>query len=405
MKKLCFGSLVTVLVKCKAPATAQKQLVGTMLLSVNEHYDIRDDDGATSALALGRTNLSSHVVLYANDADTAALSAYFRDKILPLLDLNRRGTMILALKDIIAADTDISDDRELELINRQTKAEIITRDTFVFEEFLAGLFLYTAIYTRNNKREKNIKEITDAYVRSFDSRRNEISFVPSYGVGNMELLNDAVLNAKIINLMAEESGLCPCCAKPLQSAQTILIELSSGIDMLFCSCCAAGIQNSPEKKAEYLEVKKRLQSRTEAMDAISSDKIADAVREIIEMIGSGEPVTESELRMSPLKVEEKIADRNLLRKVKAMVVDGIYEMVNEIINQLAAANRLNVRQFERSIKRMYEDAEDSLDSQSDIFNSLVRYLYAKANQKNYEACEILISYFVQRCEVFHEITR
>jgi hypothetical protein len=175
--------------------------------------------------------------------------------------------------------------------------------------------------------------------------------------------------------------------------------------MLFCSCCAAGIQNSPEKKAEYLEVKKRLQSRTEAMDAISSDKIADAVREIIEMIGSGEPVTESELRMSPLKVEEKIADRNLLRKVKAMVVDGIYEMVNEIINQLAAANRLNVRQFERSIKRMYEDAEDSLDSQSDIFNSLVRYLYAKANQKNYEACEILISYFVQRCEVFHEITR
>ena len=174
--------------------------------------------------------------------------------------------------------------------------------------------------------------------------------------------------------------------------------------MLVCVGCAAGIQSSAEKKAELLETKKQMQLRTEAMEAISYNITVDAVREIIEMIGSGEPVTESDLRMLPLKIDEKISDRMLLRKVKALVVDGMYEMVNDIISQLAAANRLNVRQFERSIKRMYEDADDRLDFQSEIFNSLVRYLFAKAGQKNYEACEVLISYFVQRCEVFHEIT-
>lgn len=161
MKKLCFGSFATVLVKCKAPTTTQKQLVGTMLLSVNDAYDICDDDGGTSALVLGHVNLSENVTVYAKDAEPKAISAYFKENIFPLLDLNRRATMVLALKDIIAQDSEITDDRELELVNKQTKAEIITRDTFVFEDFLAGLLLYIAIYTSNNKREKDVKEITD----------------------------------------------------------------------------------------------------------------------------------------------------------------------------------------------------------------------------------------------------
>ena len=404
MKKLCFGSFATVLVKCKAPTTTQKQLVGTMLLSVNDTYDICDDDGVTSALALGHVNLSNYVTVYARDAEPKMISAYFKENILPLLDLNRRATMILALKDIIAHDSDITDDRELELVNKLTKAEIITQDTFVFEDFLAGLFLYIAIYTSNNKREKDVREITDNYINSFYARRNEISFVPSYGIGNMDILDEASADARIISLMAEEEGHCPCCAKPLSAGQTMLIELGGGIDYLLCSACVPIVQNSPEKKAELASLKTTLQDRVTAMDAVAFNRLPDDIRELITMISTGEPITESELRMSPLCVEQKISDKLLLRKVKGYVVDGMYEMVNDAIEQLAASNRLNVRQFERSIKRMYEDAEDSISGQSEIFKSLVNYLFAKSGQKSYEACEILISYFVQRCEVFHEIT-
>lgn len=404
MKKLCFGSFATVLVKCKAPTTTQKQLVGTMLLSVNDVYDICDDDGGTSALTLGHVNLSDNVTVYAKDAKPETVSAYFKKKILPLLDLNRRTTMILALKDIIAHDSEITDDRELELVNKLTKADIVTRDTFVFEDFLAGLFLYIAIYTSNNKREKVVREITDTYIKSFDTRRNEISFVPSYGIGNMDILAEASADARAINLMAEEEGRCPCCARPLSADQTILIKLGGGTDYLLCSACAPTVQNSPEKKAELIELKTALLNRATAMDAVASNRLPDDIRELITIISTGEPITESELRMSPLRVEQKIADKLLLRKVKGYVIDGMYEMVNEAIEQLAASNRLNVRQFERSIKRMYEDAEDSISGQSEIFKSLVNYLFAKSGQKSYEACEILISYFVQRCEVFHEIT-
>ena len=82
MKKLCFGTLATVLVRCSAPTTTQKQLVGTMLLSVNKIYDIRTDDGTTSALALGRVNLSDEVTVYARAAEPTAVAASFKSNVL-----------------------------------------------------------------------------------------------------------------------------------------------------------------------------------------------------------------------------------------------------------------------------------------------------------------------------------
>jgi hypothetical protein len=405
MKKLCFGSLATVLVKCKAQATKQKNLIGTMLLSVNERYDIGGDDGAISALVTGRKNLSDYVTLRLSDINPQELSAKFRDNVLKLLDHNKFSHIILAVKAILAEDNDIAETTPVELVNNFTKAEILTRDVFVMSDFLAGLFLYTAQYTKNDKHESNVREISDNFIKSFDVRRDEILFVQSYGLKNLEVLSEVTSDADAFNLLTLENGQCPCCAKPLKVEQTILVKLEPGDSLLFCAGCAVNIQNSPEKKAEYLAVKKRLQANAEAADAISSNVTSDDVREIIEMISSGEPITESALRMSPLKIDEKISDRNLLRKVKAFVVDGMYEMVNEIINHLASANKLNVHRFARSIKRMYEDAADSLDSQSEIFNQLVGYLYIKSGQKNYEACEILISYFIQSCEVFNEIAK
>lgn len=122
MKKLCFGTLATVLVKCSAKTTTKKQLVGTILLSVNSSYDIRGEDWNTSALISGRVNLSDEVIVYARDVDPHAVSSYFKEKVLPLLDLNYGSIIVLALKDIIANDPDIVDSREIEMVNKQTKA-------------------------------------------------------------------------------------------------------------------------------------------------------------------------------------------------------------------------------------------------------------------------------------------
>jgi hypothetical protein len=52
---------------------------------------------------------------------------------------------------------------------------------------------------------------------------------------------------------------------------------------------------------------------------------------------------------------------------------------------------------------MYEDVSDIVDSQSELYNMLVDRLFSAAGNRYREACELLISYYVQSCEVFDEI--
>ena len=54
MKKLCFGTLATILKNCKTKSITQKWLCGTLLLSVASTYDVRSDDGTTSDLVKGK---------------------------------------------------------------------------------------------------------------------------------------------------------------------------------------------------------------------------------------------------------------------------------------------------------------------------------------------------------------
>jgi len=405
MKKLCFGTYATVLVKCRASSTTQKQLIGTMLLAVNSNYDIRTDDATVSALVLGHTNLSGNIICYMEEHTPTEITAYFKEKVLPLLNLNKKETIVLALRSIIAEDTNITDDREIEMVNKLTKADILSRDSFVFEDFLAGLFIYIVKYTANNKKEKNVKEITDAFINSFDKRQNEITFIKSYSLKNDAVLSTITANAQLVTLMGECGGSCPRCGKLLSSDNSIAFPLNTTESILLCLDCAGKVQESEEERAKMLEHKKTMQEHYRTRDAIATNQLFGEIKELLSIISNGEPLSASALTMVPLKAEQKITDSLLLRKIRSNVVDGMYEMVNDAIEQLAAENKLNVKKFRKSIKRMYEDAEDSTKSQSEIFNSLVLYLYARAGMKYHEACEILISYFVQSCEVFHETAR
>ena len=45
------------------------------------------------------------------------------------------------------------------------------------------------------------------------------------------------------------------------------------------------------------------------------------------------------------------------------------------------------------------------DNKSDIFDQLVNWVMAKTCSTSREACEAIVSFFVQNCEVFREITK
>lgn len=412
MKKLCFGAFASILKVCRAKRVSQKLLCGTMLLSIAPTYDIRSDDGTISDLVLGKKNLSPNVTADAPTADHRAVSDYFKQNILHMLDSNKRSLIVLALKDIISSDDSIAPDTIVEIVNGMTKETIVKRDAFVLEDFIAGIFLYIVLNVENRNCEVNVKEITDEYIQSFEDQKANISFLTAYSNFSIETANEIAIDTRALVLLAETGGKCQRCSRVLGIKKegndvnyAKIVRLSETDDVVLCVDCEREIQNaSAEEKLALLSDKRELEILMMARDATSRYTIERQIEQVLREVDLMDVTDDTQLKIAPVKVENKITEKRLKERV-LFSVRQLYEGVNDALDRMAGENKLNVDNFAKSVSRMYEDASESHISQSAIFNMLVETLFEKTGRKYREACEIIISYFVQRCEVFDEITK
>lgn len=412
MKKLCFGTFATILKICSAKRISQKLLCGTMLLSIAPTYDIRGEDGTVSDLILGKKNLSPNITDKAPTVDPRAVSNYFKQHILNMLDSNKRSLIILALKDIIASDNTIEPDTIVEIVNGMTKKSIVRRDAFVFEDFIAGVFLYTVLNVENRNCEDSVKETTTEYIQSFEDQKMDISFITTYSNLSMETAYEIAIDARSLVLLAETGGKCQKCGRVLGIKKegndvnfANVVRLSETDEVVLCVECEREIQNASEEvKLALLSEKHDLEVLMAARDATSRYTIEKQIEQVLREVDLMDVTDDTQLKIEPVKVENKITEKRLKERV-LFDVRRLYQGVNDALDRLAGENKLNVDKFAKSVKRMYEDASESHISQSAIYNLLVETLFEKTGRKYREACEIIISYFVQRCEVFDEITK
>lgn len=412
MKKLCFGTYATILKRCMAKRVTQKRLCGTMLLSVAPTYDISGEDGTVSDLILGKKNLSPIVTDTAPGADPHDISDYFKQSILQMLDSNKRSLIVLALKDIITSDNSIEPDTIVEIVNGMTKQDIMNRNAFVLEEFLAGVFLYTVLYVENRNCESSVSEITDEYIQAFEGQKLDISFIKTYSNLSQDTAYEIAIDAHSLVLLAETGGKCQKCGRVLgikKEGNDInyakVVRLSETDEVVLCVECEREIQSaSEEEKLALLSDKRDLENLIIARDATSRYTIERQIEQVLREVNLMDVTDDTQLKIEPVKVENKITEKRLKDRV-LFDVRQLYEGVNDSLYRLAGENRLNVDKFAKNVRRMYEDASESHISQSEIYYLLVETLFEKTGRKYRGACEIIISYFVQRCEVFDEITK
>ena len=227
MKRLCFGSYIKVLRLCKsATGKSQKNICGTVILSLNPvGYDIRTDDTTTSDLVLCRANLTQSVIDLASKVDTQAdknaLCEYFKASVLRLIDSNKKSDVVLALKDIIANDTHIKPDTIVDKIAGLSKAALSETDTFVFEDFIAGIFLYTATVVENTEGKYSVKTIDKDYMSQFIGRENEVKFVDKIDYSHLAKMSNDNTSA----VANEPAVMPPENAAPRKLGQNDLVEL------------------------------------------------------------------------------------------------------------------------------------------------------------------------------------
>lgn len=179
---LCAGTFLTTLKICKAPTTRQKKLGEAVFHAIKPEFDCGDDDSAISAVFRGKRNLHSFLQLEFDDINPRILSLRFAREVVPLLDENKKIHMVGLLLSLIGEDC-IDDETHVELVNNIKKKNLMLMQEFVFEDFLAGVFLYTIRFTDNLNKEAEVKAYKIFAEKELYGQQRDISFVSQYMEG------------------------------------------------------------------------------------------------------------------------------------------------------------------------------------------------------------------------------
>ncbi len=243
-------------------------------------------------------------------------------------------------------------------------------------------------------------------------------------------------NAQNIALASQVGNVCPLCDKPLfhkkkgksYKAYEIAhiyplnptaaeVDLLKGEEKLsddvndennvipLCKGCH-GKFDKPRTVEEYrtlVEVKKRYIARSGQESLWQQHHVESDLRAVIEALYEQdfEP-GEVKLTYDPSKIDEKVdcsITKPTVRKIKNNVSD-YYTLIKTHFSEVDKSQPNFSEIVSLQIKTYYKkQAQLGVDKQA-IFDNLVSWVNVKTKPKSIDAAEILVSFFVQNCEVF-----
>jgi hypothetical protein len=152
-------------------------------------------------------------------------------------------------------------------------------------------------------------------------------------------------------------------------------------------------------------IKQILMDQTIAMDSATKVLIEEQIEEVLSALKNIDVKQIVPLSYDPVAVEQKITRRNgpLLLKIKHFVVQ-YYPFVQEKFVQIDKQGQQKFNEIAIEFKLCFMKFEERKLSQEDIFIGLVNWLQSKTQNQYGVACEIIVAFFVQNCEVFNAIS-
>lgn len=218
------------------------------------------------------------------------------------------------------------------------------------------------------------------------------------------------------HLFEEDEGLCPNCGKQItldSSKDNAIVAI--GLDGLsprkpeatigLCRNCAELLRNNKLKK-DLSSIKGSLEKRSlikkQTCDIYFDDKLSDAVKKLLK---KGE-FSSVQISMKSLKINQKIdikEEFSLYNKIRMNVVI-YFTRLYKLFRSLDGDEQRSYDVLSSSIKTASIIAEQKTNNKEDVFNFLVDQISSMTNCEK-SIAEIIVSYFVQSCEVFHEISK
>ena len=218
-------------------------------------------------------------------------------------------------------------------------------------------------------------------------------------------------------LLVENGGNCPYkgCGKVLYISnnnsaaayfEVILIDEDEGEStdnlIALCPTCAQmyTLSHSDDDEAELIVTKMSLRDGLNARAALSDFGIETAISEVLDVLCVTNPVSLAPLNYEPKSVHDKIKNDDFLFLRKNITyVTQYYPFIDEQLKSYSREKKLNSEILSMQVKAAYIRTSESTKIQDEIYEKLVEWLM-NLTRKRRVPCEIIISYFVQHCEVF-----
>lgn len=177
--------------------------------------------------------------------------------------------------------------------------------------------------------------------------------------------------------------------------------------LALCPQCYAtySIDGDPKVSKELLNVKKILETRAQSLSLIDDLPLEKG---IIRAIGKIKKLNEKDLAdasLDPKEIKQKLrpADNIALYHTISLYVTTYFVKIKEIMMNLDKRGEIDYEEVQDQMKAIYRRLKKAKKTNMEIFNEIVAKIHRISLQEDIY-CQIVVSYFVQSCEVFDAIT-
>lgn len=146
-------------------------------------------------------------------------------------------------------------------------------------------------------------------------------------------------------------------------------------------------------------------TQTALHDATNTLGLEAEIEKIVSKLSTLSESDLAELNYDPVPIAKKFTDHEILLKSKVTAnVLTFYPYIRESFRKMDGKNGFNLQVLSEQIRSCFIKMNAISQDKTLVFSKIVEWIMHKTQSNSMGSCEAIVSFFVQNCEVFYEIT-
>lgn len=216
------------------------------------------------------------------------------------------------------------------------------------------------------------------------------------------------------DLFEEADGFCPITGRQLRISgddSFIIVRIDKDLPYNFDNTIAISptasptyfYKNSNRHTIELSLIKEQYFEKQRIKLLLDDSFYSKKLKSIIDKLNSNPTLINISLKLKPTEIKNKINKNTKLFSAVNPFITDYYLFIRELFKE-KDGNNFNFEDLCKTVRTNYLKLANEGFSQEKIFDLLVENLSRKI-QESLLSCEILISFFIQNCEVFDEVPK